>query len=247
VGWSVSYLTEGVDNGRTGFLRGDKSFTLENVKGMKLLWKVKLDSTPREMHNLFAPLLLESVSTPSGRREIAVVAGVTDDLFGLDAKTGELLWHNKYESDWIVPAGNRSATLCPGGQTAVPVAVPQEGAGDYVVYAIGWDGRMHTINPVDGKDMEPPAKFMPPNGKPYALNYLNGIIYTSTAQGCGGLTNATFAYNTKTKIASQFVPSGGGLWGRRGVSLSPDGESYMGTGDGLWTLKVGTWATASLV
>ena len=62
-GWAVNFLTEGVDNGRTGWLQGDKSFTLQNVKGMKLLWKTKLDSTPREMHNLFAPLLLPALRT----------------------------------------------------------------------------------------------------------------------------------------------------------------------------------------
>jgi hypothetical protein len=41
---------------------------------MKLLWKIKLPSTPREMHNLFAPLIAERVNTPQGVREIAVVA-----------------------------------------------------------------------------------------------------------------------------------------------------------------------------
>ena len=33
---------------------------------MKLLWKVKLDSTPRAMHNLFAPLIAERVTTAQG-------------------------------------------------------------------------------------------------------------------------------------------------------------------------------------
>ena len=28
---------------------------LANVKDLKLLWKVKLESQPREMHNLFSP------------------------------------------------------------------------------------------------------------------------------------------------------------------------------------------------
>jgi outer membrane protein assembly factor BamB len=238
VGWSVDFLTEGVDNARTGFLAGDTSFTVQNVKGMHLLWKTKLDSAPREMHNIFAPLIADSVSMPSGKTELAVVAGINDDLFGLDAKTGKQLWHTHYESTFN-QATAKSATLCPGGQTDVPVMAHGSQPGDYVIYAVAWDGRLHTINAADGKDMEAPAKFMPPNGKPYALNLLDNVIYTSTSQSCGGLTNATFAYDLKTKIATMFVPSGGGLWGRRGVAVSPDGVDYMGTGDGLWDVENG--------
>ncbi|WP_222705462.1 PQQ-binding-like beta-propeller repeat protein [Terriglobus albidus] len=239
-GWAVNFLTEGVDNGRTGWLQGDKSFTPQNVKGMKLLWKTKLDSTPREMHNLFAPLLLENVETPSGKKEVAVVAGVTDDLFGLDGKTGDQLWHVHYDTTFTpVPGARGGGTLCPGGQTAVPVATPGDKPGDYTVYAVSWDGRLRTINAADGKDIVPPAKFLPPNGKPYALNLLDGVIYTSVSQGCGGLTFASYAYNLKTKVTSVFYPSGGGLWGRRGVGLSPDGISYMGTGDGEWDVENG--------
>ena len=56
---------------------------------MKLLWKVKLESTPRAMHNLFAPLVAERVTTAQGTRELAVVAGVSDDLFGIDVADGQ--------------------------------------------------------------------------------------------------------------------------------------------------------------
>src|SRR5262245_51854512 len=78
------FLAEGVDNGRTGWVKDEKVFTTANARDIKLLWKLKLDSTPREMHNLFAPLIVERVTTPQGPREIAVVAGVSDDLFGID-------------------------------------------------------------------------------------------------------------------------------------------------------------------
>jgi hypothetical protein len=35
---------------------------------MKLLWKIKLDSPAREMHNLFPPIILSGVATPNGRK-----------------------------------------------------------------------------------------------------------------------------------------------------------------------------------
>ena len=34
---------------------------------------------------------------------------------------------------------------------------------------------LHQLNVADGEDVAPPAKFMPPNGKPYALNLVNNV------------------------------------------------------------------------
>ena len=64
--WGAEYLTAGVDAQRTGWVKDEKIFTPQNVSGMKLLWKTKLESTPREMHNLFPPLVVERVTTARG-------------------------------------------------------------------------------------------------------------------------------------------------------------------------------------
>ena len=87
-GLASDFLTEGVDNARTGWVRDEKLFSPATVGRTKLLWKLKLESTPRAMHNLFAPLVAERVTTAQGPRELAVVAGVSDDLFGIDVATG---------------------------------------------------------------------------------------------------------------------------------------------------------------
>lgn len=237
VGWCVDYLTEGVDSERSGWLKDDTSFTVENVPGTKLLWKIHLDSKPREMTNLYPPLIAGSVDTPGGKKEVVVISGVSDDLWGLDAKNGSELWHINFKSP-NQTSGRPAATLCPGGQTAVPV-MEKTGDGKYNVYAVSWDGRLHTINAADGTDAAPPEKFMPGNGKPYALNLYKGVIYTSTAQGCGGLINSLYSYNIKSAVTSMFVPAGGGMWGRRGVAFTPDGTAYMGTGDGLYDPETG--------
>ncbi len=57
------------------------------------------------------------------------------------------------------------------------------------------------------------------------------MIYTATAQGCGGLTNAFYSFDLASRRASAFIPAGGGLWGRRGASIDPEGRVYLGTGD----------------
>src|ERR1700750_1924038 len=92
-GIASAFLTEGVDNARTGWVRDETVFTAANVPNTKLLWTLKLESTPRAMHNLFAPLVAERVTTQQGPRELAVVAGVSDDLFGIDVATVKQIWH----------------------------------------------------------------------------------------------------------------------------------------------------------
>jgi outer membrane protein assembly factor BamB len=225
-------LTEGVDAARTGWVRDEKVFTTGNVAQTKLLWKLKLESTPRAMHNLFAPLVAERVTTAQGPREIAVVAGVTDDLFGIDVATGKQIWHRKFDSTLAKPGGTTD-TLCPGGQTAVPT-MAQTSPGKYTIYAVSWDGRLRQVNLADGEDAAPPEKFIPGGGKPYALNLHDGVIYTATAQGCGGLTNAFYSFDLATKRASAFIPAGGGLWGRRGAAIDPEGRVFLGTGDAMF-------------
>lgn len=228
-GLATDFLTEGVDSARTGWLRDERAFTPANVGSTTLLWTVKLDSKPRAMHNLFAPLIAEKVTTPQGERELAVVAGVSDDLWGIDVATGRQVWHRRFDRT-LTSEGRTDDTLCPGGQTAVPV-MARTAPGVYTVYAVSWDGRLRQVNLADGTDVAPPELFIPGGGKPYALNLHGSTIYTATAQGCGGLTNAFYSFNLTTRMVSAFIPAGGGLWGRRGAVIDPEGRVFLGTGD----------------
>lgn len=233
--WGANWLTEGGDPQRTGWQRDETILTTANAQNMKLLWKIKLNSQPRQMHNLFPPLIVDNVTTASGPKQIAVVAGVSDNLFGIDVATGKLLWTNHFTSNYKPPTtgrGMQGGTLCPGGQTANPVVGPTDTPGKYTIYALGGDGRLRQVNVADGKDVAPPANWIPGNTKAYSLNLFQGTVYTMIAQGCGGVPFAAFSYNLATKIASGFLPQGGGLWGRRGVAISPEGTIYAPTGDG---------------
>src|SRR6202521_2185638 len=158
---SADYLMEGGDNGRTGWLRNDKSFDVNNVRNMKLLWKTKLDSVPREMHNLFPPLIATGVNTAGGKKEILIVAGFSDDIFAVDAVTGSQLWRKHFDNTWA-PGVNarRGDTLCPGGQTAVPV-IGNAGSGKYTVYAVSWDGRLWKLKGAGGAEVSHATKVIP--------------------------------------------------------------------------------------
>ena len=63
----ANWLTDGGDNQRTAWQRNETLITTDSVKNMKLLWKLQLDNQPRQMHNLFPPLIVSDVTTVAGR------------------------------------------------------------------------------------------------------------------------------------------------------------------------------------
>ena len=242
-GQGADWLTDGHDVQRTNWQRDEKLLSPSSVKNMTLLWSSKLPSQPKVMHNLFPPLIVANLNISGSMKEVAIVAGVSDDLFAIDVQTGKTIWSKHFENTWTPPAagGRGAGILCPGGQTATPVLVPSATPGKYTIYAASWDGRLHQINASDGEDLAPPAKWMPPNGKPYGLNIFKGVLYTHTAQGCGGNPNVVYAYDLATNKVGTWGPAGGGMWGRQGPAISADGTMYTGTGDGKWDPENGIY------
>ncbi|HVW10868.1 MAG TPA: PQQ-binding-like beta-propeller repeat protein [Bryobacteraceae bacterium] len=241
LGWGADWLTDGHDPQRTGWQKDEKILSVANVSKLKLLWKYQTGNESRQMHSLFPPLIVSQATVKGAPREVAILAGVSDNIYAIDAQNGELIWKKHFESAFQAPPGGRGGgILCPGGQTATPVIGPANTPGKYTVYAVSWDGMLHQLNVGDGEDVAPPQKFMPPNGKPYALNLVNGVIYTMTAQQCGGNPNYFYAFDLSTSVATMYSPGGAGMWGTRGPAAGTDGTVYTGTGDGVWNpaLKV---------
>src|SRR5712692_4319233 len=83
--WGADWLTDGYDPERTNWQREETILTAANAKDIKLLWKLKLDNEPRQMHALFAPLIVGRVNTSSGPKQITIVAGVSDNIYAIDA------------------------------------------------------------------------------------------------------------------------------------------------------------------
>ncbi|MBM3812030.1 MAG: pyrrolo-quinoline quinone [Acidimicrobiia bacterium] len=239
---AADWLSDGGDVKRTNFQPDEKTLSTSTVKDMKLLWKIKLDNVPRVMHSLLPPLAIGRVETTAGPKEIAIQAGVSDEVYAIDAASGQLLWKRKFDSTFQDrPGGRGTSVLCPGGMTANVTVGPGAGPGKYTIYAATWDGRLRRINAADGEDLAPPALFMPPNGKPYALNLFNNVIYTHSAQGCGGNPNMVYTYDLATEKVGSWGPAGGGMWGRSGPAISTDGTMYTGTGDGPWAPEEGVY------
>ena len=220
---AADWPTDGASPRRDAWQREETLANKDNVSGFKLLWKLNLANDPREMHSLFPPLIANGVKTSSGEKEIAVEAGSSDNLFGVDVATGALIWskHFPYKSEKPQLAGR--GPLCPGGLVATPVLAPKVEGQQRTVYAASSDGMLHQLNVADGEEVATPVPFLPPNAKAYALNYFDGSIYSTTAQGCGGNKNEVWGIDLATRKVSDFMPGGGGgLWGRTGPALGSD-------------------------
>jgi outer membrane protein assembly factor BamB len=233
--WGADWPTDGATPKRDAWQRSETTLTTDSVKGMKLLWKLKLDNKPREMHSLFPALIADQVKTSSGVKQVAIDAGSSDNLYAIDVEAGTLLWskHFPYKSDKPELPGR--GPLCPGGLVATPVLGPATGSGNRVVYAASSDGMLHELNVADGDEVAAPVNFLPPNAKAYALNLWENVIYSTTAQGCGGNKNEVWAIDLSSpdKKVTHFLPGGnGGLWGRTGAAIGSDGTVYAPTGDG---------------
>jgi len=199
---------------------------------MKLVWKLKLDNAPRQLHNLYPPMIVSDVRTASGAKQIGVVAGISDNVYGVDLDTGTQIWKRTFDNTFTDQANSRYYTLCPGGLTATPVIGPGAKPGQFIAYAISWDGRLRQLDVATGQDAAPPELFLPPNGKPYGLNLYKNVIYTTTAQGCGGNPNQFYAFDLATKKVGSYNPGSGGMWPRLGPTIGKDGSVYAGSGDG---------------
>ena len=113
-GWGAEWLTDGQNPQRTAWQKEEKVFTTGNVKNMRLLWKIKLDNEPRQMHSLFPPLIVARVNTPGGLKEIAIEAGVSDNLYAIDVEKGAVIWKKHFETSWTpTPGGRGAGILCP--------------------------------------------------------------------------------------------------------------------------------------
>ena len=224
---AADWATDGGSPKRDAWQRDEKTLTKENVAGLKLIWKLKLDNEPREMTSLFPTLIADL-----GSKEVAVEAGASDNLFGVDVASGALLWSKHFAYKSAKPQQPGHGPLCPGGLVATPVLGPKTTGSSRTVYAASSDGLLHQLNVTDGDEVMTPVPFLPPNAKAYSLNLSDGYIYSTTAQGCGGNKNEVLGINLETKAVSDFAPGPGGLWGRTGAAIGSDGTVYAPTGDG---------------
>jgi len=110
--FQASWLTDGGDPQRNNWQKDEKLLSVSSVKDIQLLWKVKLENETRAMHSLLPPLVIGSVDTAAGKKQLAIQAGVSDHVYAIDVETGKVFWRDDGErDDW--PGGARQVyDLC---------------------------------------------------------------------------------------------------------------------------------------
>src|SRR5690349_10011095 len=144
------------------------------------------------------------------------------------------------------PAPARGAASAPAGSAA---PAPPRGNNPFsirTVYVLSADGDLHLVNINTGDDIGPALKFLPPNGKPYSLAFVNNVVYTITGQGCGGNPNSVYSLDLDdpAKTVRYWRSGSGGLWGTAGPAIGTDGTIYAETGDGDYDPATNRYANA---
>src|SRR5215212_3836037 len=163
----ADWLTDGGDAQRTAWQRNEATLTKENVRNLKILWKLRLDNDPRDMHSLLPALVVGNINTPAGPRELVIVAGSSDNIYAIDAKAGQIAWQKHFDYPPMKTSRRVGDTLCPGGQTATPVIGPADASGRRTLYALDGSGSLRQLNVADGQEIAPKAKYAWPDGKAY--------------------------------------------------------------------------------
>src|SRR5437762_3961390 len=86
--WAV----DGGDNQRTGWNREEKTLTKDNVKDLKLLWKMSTANQVRALHSLMPVIVAAQLNTSQGMKQVGFLAGISDNLYAFDTDTGKIVW-----------------------------------------------------------------------------------------------------------------------------------------------------------
>jgi outer membrane protein assembly factor BamB len=229
--WSADWPTFGHDPQRSGWATGEDTLNVQNVAGMKLLWKTHVKNEPLSLTALTAPVVAQGITTPTGIRDLVYVAGSSDSLNAIDARTGELVWTHNFDSH--LQPKNAGMWLCPNNLNDTPTIDKSRG----LIYIIASDGRFYGLDLGTGKTRFGSVAFVPAYSKNWSLNLSNDVVYTATSQGCGGAISGIYSLDIKHPdrpvIRDLLVAKrGAGIWGRGGVAIGEDGQIYASTGDG---------------
>jgi hypothetical protein len=242
---AADWPTFGHDPQRSGYAFDESTLARNNVGQLELKWKARLKNEPRSLTALTAPVVAEDVDTPGGNKTVVYVAGSDDHLFALDAADGRVIWSRDFEV-WVLPNA-AGMWLCPNNLNATPVLDRSRN----MIYAIAFDGRLWGLDLGTGKTRFGPVQFVPPFSKNWSLNLVNGALYTSLSQGCGGAQSGIYSIDIRDpmrpSIRDLLVSSkrgGPGIWGRGGVTVGTNGRIYAATGDGTFDPAQGQYGSS---
>ena len=128
----------------------------------------------------------------------------------------------------------------PAGPARTAPSVPFGGVDP--LWTLGSDGYLRTVRVTDGGQVDPPVPFLPPNARPSSLVSVDGLVYTSTSNGCGNAPNGVWALDllSKEKKVTTWETGGANVAGSPAIGTS--GIVYAATG--VQPAETRTWLAA---
>ncbi len=205
----IDWSTDGGDAQRTGWVRDEKILTKDNVKNLKLAWKRETGNEPRALHSLMPALIAGQIQTSDGTKQIAIVAGISDNVTAIDVDTGRVVWRRQWDYPGQTVAGQdpkKLGFLRPGGSSDTPAIGPPDAQGRRPLYFITGDGMLHILNLANGEDLQPAYMFHV--GKGWSLNLVGNVLWMANTYA-GVSVVATRLDNPAHKILTWNSGSGG--------------------------------------
>jgi outer membrane protein assembly factor BamB len=240
------WTTGSGDPARDAWQRGESKITPRSAKDLRLLWKVTVPAKPMGMLSFREPLIVNGIKTAEGVRTFAILAGAANDVYAIDADSGTVVWQKKlkWASEQPQEAGEGEGFICTNALSATPVVSPADAPVRHL-YVLASDGYLHIMDLTSGEESDAPIQVLSrPYGKPYGLNMVGNVIYTTTGQGCGGVHNALYAINLENRKVTESSPPQAGLWGVAGPAVGRDGTVYFESGDGSYDPAAGKLASS---
>ena len=102
------------------------------------------------------------------------------------------------------------------------------------LFVVGSDGYIRTLYVSNGAESEPPVPFIPPDAKPSALIWVDGVVYTTTSGECGAAPNAVWAMDLTVPVKERKTVSwktgSANVAGGSGLAFGTDGTIYVALG-----------------
>lgn len=100
------------------------------------------------------------------------------------------------------------------------------------VFAVGSDGLLRTLRSSNGSEPVPPIEFLPPNANASGLIWIDGVVYATTANECGGVPNAVWSLDTTAPghTVTKWETGGANIIGTGGPAFGADGSIYVAVG-----------------
>jgi hypothetical protein len=236
---AADWLSPRADGQRTGWQPKERQVNPKTVKGLRLLWKRRLDEG-----TISSPVLLGPVITHRGIKELVFVTSASGHVIAVDADLGTVFWSRQLP--FQAPGGEGKA-LCPSAPPMPPVilsstvaALPDEAAnpsaaealainddddfsdGNQTLLVLTLDGRLHGLKVISGDDASPAQAFTDP-GPQFATGF-GTALYAGTSKDCSELP---------TKLSALRVEATG-ITGAKPEETAPaEGSGFNGLAIGL--------------